>query len=49
VGRFDDLSTGTGQTADDETAKEYAKQLVDGHDIKPWQQERLIAKTAAPK
>jgi hypothetical protein len=34
---------------DDETAKEYAKQLVDGHDIELWQQERLIAKIAAPK
>jgi hypothetical protein len=29
---------------DDETAKEYAKQLVDGHDVELWQLERLIAK-----
>ena len=29
---------------DDDTAKEYAKQLVDGHDIELWQGERHIAK-----
>jgi hypothetical protein len=29
---------------DDETAKEQAKQLVDGHDIELWQRERLVAK-----
>jgi hypothetical protein len=27
---------------DDETAKEYAKQLVDGHDIELWQGDRKI-------
>jgi hypothetical protein len=27
---------------DDETAKEYAKQLVDGHDVELWQQDRKI-------
>jgi hypothetical protein len=34
---------------DDETAKEYAKQLVDGHDVELWQLERLIAKFRALK
>jgi hypothetical protein len=29
---------------DDETAKEYAKQLVDGHDVELWQLDRQIAK-----
>jgi hypothetical protein len=29
---------------DDDAAKEYAKQLVDGHDIELWQGERQIAK-----
>ena len=29
---------------DDDTAKEYAKQLVDGHDVELWQGERRIAK-----
>jgi hypothetical protein len=28
---------------DDKTAKEYAMQLVDGHDIELWQQDRMIA------
>jgi hypothetical protein len=28
---------------DDETAKEYAKKLVDGHDTELWQQDRKIA------
>jgi hypothetical protein len=27
---------------DDEAAKEYAKQLVDGHDVELWQQDRKI-------
>jgi hypothetical protein len=27
---------------DDETAKEYASQLVDGHDIELWQGDRKI-------
>jgi hypothetical protein len=27
---------------DDETAKKYAKQLVDGHDIELWQRDRKI-------
>jgi hypothetical protein len=27
---------------DDETAKEYAKQLVDGHDVELWQGDRKI-------
>jgi len=26
----------------DESAKEYARQLVDGHDVELWQGERLI-------
>jgi hypothetical protein len=29
---------------DDETAKEYAKPLADGHDVELWQGDRLIAK-----
>jgi hypothetical protein len=29
---------------DDAAAKEYAKQLVDGHDIELWQRDRKIAK-----
>jgi hypothetical protein len=29
---------------DDDTAKEYAKSLVDGHDIELWQGERIVAK-----
>ena len=29
---------------DDETAKEYAKKLVDGHDTELWQQDRKVAK-----
>jgi hypothetical protein len=29
---------------DDEVAKEYAKQFVDGHDIELWQQDRKVAK-----
>jgi hypothetical protein len=29
---------------DDDTAKEYAKQLVDGHDVELWQGDRHIAK-----
>jgi hypothetical protein len=28
---------------DDETAEEYAKQLVDGHDVELWQQGRKLA------
>jgi hypothetical protein len=28
--------------ADDDTAKEYAKNLVDGHDVELWQGERKI-------
>jgi hypothetical protein len=28
--------------ADDATAKEYAKQLVDGHDVELWQGDRKI-------
>jgi hypothetical protein len=27
---------------DDEVAKEYAKRLVDGHDIELWQEDRKI-------
>ena len=27
---------------DDDTAKEYAKQLVDGHDVELWQGDRRI-------
>ena len=27
---------------DDDTAKEYAKQLVDGHDVELWQGDRKI-------
>jgi hypothetical protein len=27
----------------DDAAKEYAKQLVDGHDVELWQQERKVA------
>jgi hypothetical protein len=27
---------------DDDSAKEYAKQLVDGHDVELWQGERKI-------
>jgi hypothetical protein len=29
--------------ADDEAAKERAKQLVDGHDVELWQRDRRIA------
>jgi hypothetical protein len=29
--------------ANDETAKERAKQLVDGHDVELWQSDRRIA------
>ena len=29
--------------ADDEAAKEYAKQLVDGHNVELWQLDRMIA------
>jgi hypothetical protein len=29
---------------DDESAKEYAKNLVDGHDVELWQGKRKIAK-----
>jgi hypothetical protein len=29
---------------DDEQAKAYAKQLVDGHDVELWQRDRLIDK-----
>jgi hypothetical protein len=29
---------------DDDTAKEYAKNLVDGHDVELWQDRRKIAK-----
>ena len=29
---------------DDDAAKEYAKSLVDGHDVELWQGERKIAK-----
>jgi hypothetical protein len=29
---------------DDEQAKTYAKQLVDGHDVELWQRDRLIDK-----
>jgi hypothetical protein len=29
---------------EDETAKQFAKQLVDGHDAELWQQDRQIAK-----
>jgi hypothetical protein len=29
---------------DDDTAKEYAKQLVNGHDVELWQQDRRIAR-----
>ena len=28
---------------DDETAKKYARQLVDGHDVELWQGDRQIA------
>jgi hypothetical protein len=28
---------------DDDSAKEYAKNLVDGHDVELWQQDRRIA------
>jgi hypothetical protein len=30
--------------ADDEIAKEYAKQLVDGHDVELWQGDRQVAR-----
>jgi hypothetical protein len=33
---------------DDETAKEHAKQLVDGYDLELWQGERLITKLKHP-
>jgi hypothetical protein len=29
---------------DDEQAQEYAKQLVDGHDVELWHRDRLIEK-----
>ena len=29
---------------DDDTAKEYAKQLVDGHDVELWQGDRQVEK-----
>jgi hypothetical protein len=29
---------------DDEVAKEYAKRLVDGHDVELWQGDRQVAK-----
>ena len=29
---------------DDEAAKEYAKQFINGHDIELWQRDRIIAK-----
>ena len=29
---------------DDDTAKEYAKNLVDGHDVELWQGKRPVAK-----
>jgi hypothetical protein len=29
--------------ADEEAAKEHAKQLVDGHDVELWQLDRMIA------
>lgn len=34
--------------ADENTAKEQAKQLVDGHDVELWQSDRKIA-TFTPK
>ena len=33
---------------DDATAKEYARQLVDGHDVDLWQDDRHIAKFTGP-
>jgi hypothetical protein len=33
---------------DDKTAKEYAKNLVDGHDVELWQGERKIATFKPP-
>jgi hypothetical protein len=35
--------------ADDDEAKERAKQLVDGHDIELWQLDRKIAEFKAPE
>ena len=32
---------------DDEAAKEYAKQLVNGHDLELWQRARIVAKFSA--
>jgi hypothetical protein len=29
---------------DDDSAKEYARQLVDGHDVELWQGDRHVAK-----
>ncbi len=29
--------------ADDESAKKYARQFVDGHDVELWQRDRQIA------
>jgi hypothetical protein len=29
---------------DDDSAKDYAKQLVDGHDVELWQGDRQVAK-----
>jgi hypothetical protein len=34
-------------SANDEAAKESAKQLLDGHDLELWQRDRLIAKFPA--
>jgi hypothetical protein len=31
---------------DDEVAKEYAKRLVDGHNVELWQRDRQVAKFA---
>jgi hypothetical protein len=33
--------------ADDKAATEYAKQLVDGHDVELWQRDRKVAKLPA--
>jgi hypothetical protein len=35
--------------ADDDAARERAKQLVDGHDVELWQLDRKIAKFKAPQ
>jgi hypothetical protein len=34
--------------SDDETALEYASQLVDGHDIEAWQGSRLLKRFKSP-